>query len=185
MEMYNKELADNAAMLRGKNVPIEPPSLEQNPKVNRVRKLLFFFIGIDLVFSLVNFLFVIHSYAASESLESQSPNSSSQLVLIIASLIYYGFGLLVTYRYYQTGLLIFSLLGLAVFFWTSTVIVIVLIRIVHTANHIGFVAAGIIVAIIFVTISFLGSILQIFIILYSSKLYTLLKRNKRLTIEQI
>jgi hypothetical protein len=59
---------------------------------------------------LINFLFVIHSYAASESLESQYPNSSSQLALIIVSLIYYGFGLLVTYRYYQTGLLVVSIM---------------------------------------------------------------------------
>ncbi|CAF2454836.1 unnamed protein product [Rotaria sp. Silwood2] len=185
MEMYNKELADNAAMLRGTNVPVEPPSLSQHPELNRVRKLLFFFIGIDLVFSLINFLFIIHSYAASESLESQSPNSSSQLVLIIVSLIYYSFGLLVTHRYYQTGLFVFALLGLIVFILTSTVIIMLLIRIIHTANHVGFVAAGIIVAIIFVTIYFLALFLQIFIIRYAFKLYTLLKKNKRLTIEQI
>jgi hypothetical protein len=58
----------------------------------------------------INFLFVIHSYAASDSLEAQSPNSSSQLALMIFALIYYGFGLLVTYRYYQTGLLLVSLI---------------------------------------------------------------------------
>ncbi|CAF3428905.1 unnamed protein product [Rotaria sp. Silwood1] len=185
MEMYNKELADNAAMIRGTSIPIEPPSLSQNPELNQVRKLLFFFIGIDLVFSLINFLFVIHSYAASESLESQSPNSSSQLALVIVSVIYYGFGLLVTHRYYQTGLLVFALLGLIVFLVTSIVIIMLLIRIIQTAKQVGFVAAGIIVAIIFVTICSLGLILQLFIIRYAFKLYTLLKKNKRLTIEQI
>lgn len=54
---------------------------------------------------MINFLFVLHSYAASESLETQAPSSSTQLSSVIIALIYYGFGLLVAYRYYQTGLL--------------------------------------------------------------------------------
>ncbi len=49
MEMYNEALADNAAMIRGTNVPIEPPSLEQNPNVHHIRRLLLVFVGIDLV----------------------------------------------------------------------------------------------------------------------------------------
>ncbi|CAF1353191.1 unnamed protein product [Rotaria magnacalcarata] len=185
MEMYSKGLADNAAMLRGSNIPIEPPSLKENPDVNQSRKLLFALIGIDLILFLINFLFIIHSYAASESLESQSPNSSSQLFLIIVSLIYYGFGLLVTHRYYQTGLLFFTLLGVVVFVLTDVTVVMLLIRIIHTANHVGFVAAGLIVAIIFVAICAITSALQIFIIIYAFKLHRLLEKNKRLTIEQI
>lgn len=59
---------------------------------------------------MINFLFVIHSYAASDSLESQSPNSSSQLASVIIGLIYYGFGLFVTYRYYETGLLVVNII---------------------------------------------------------------------------
>ena len=58
----------------------------------------------------MNFLFVLHSYAASDSLETQTPNSSTQLASVIVLLIYYGFGLIVAYRYYQTGLLIVCLL---------------------------------------------------------------------------
>jgi len=49
MEMYNEGLADNVAMIGGTNVPVEPPSLDQHPVVKRVRRLLFIFIGIDLV----------------------------------------------------------------------------------------------------------------------------------------
>lgn len=54
----------------------------------------------------MNFLFVLHSYAASDSLETQAPNSGTQLASVMVLLIYYGFGLIVAYRYYQTGLLI-------------------------------------------------------------------------------
>jgi hypothetical protein len=49
MEMYNEGMADNAVMIGGTNVPIEPPSLDQHPEVKRVRRLLLIFIGIDLV----------------------------------------------------------------------------------------------------------------------------------------
>ena len=63
-------------------------------------------LSISKVLCLINFLFVIHSYAASDTLENQSPHSSTQLGSVIVAMIYYGFGLLVTYRYYQTGLLV-------------------------------------------------------------------------------
>lgn len=58
----------------------------------------------------MNFLFVLHSYAASDSLETQAPNSATQLASVIVLSIYYGFGLIVAYRYYQTGLLIVRVL---------------------------------------------------------------------------
>ena len=44
---------------------------------------------------------------------------------------------------------------------TAAIIVIILIRIIHTATHEGFVSAGLIVAIIFVALYFLASILQV------------------------
>ena len=122
MEMYNEGVVENTAMIGGTNVPTEPPSLDQHPELKRIRRFLLIFIGIDLVsvfrsvrcfrttpfqlLCVVNFLFVIHSYAASDSLENQSPHSNLQLTSVIIGLIYYGFGLLVTYRYYQTGLLV-------------------------------------------------------------------------------
>jgi hypothetical protein len=49
MEMYSEALADNAAMICGTNVPVEPPSLDQHPEVKRVRRHLLIVIGIDLV----------------------------------------------------------------------------------------------------------------------------------------
>ncbi len=58
------------------------------------------------VLSFINFIFVLYSYAIKDSFEDQTPNSSSQLVSILISFVYYGFGFLVTYRYYQTGLLV-------------------------------------------------------------------------------
>ena len=51
-------------------------------------------------------MFVIHSLVTSSSNKDQPPNSSSQLVSILTAFVYYGFGVLVTYRYYQTGLLV-------------------------------------------------------------------------------
>jgi hypothetical protein len=135
--MYNEVLADNSAMIQGgANTSNDLPSLEKDPILNRIRKVLIVLIGINFVsksnenrfkniiwflyiqvLSLTNFLFVIHSYAATESLESQSPNSSSQLVSVIISLIFYGFGLLVAYRYYQTGLLIVSTMNFYFLNW--------------------------------------------------------------------
>jgi len=51
-------------------------------------------------------MFVVHSYATNNLSADQTSNSSSQLVSILISFVYYGFGFLVAYRYYQTGLLV-------------------------------------------------------------------------------
>lgn len=59
MEMYNEGLVDNAAIIRGAHVPVEPPSLEQNPELNRVRRHLLIFIGINLVSELYRKIFNI------------------------------------------------------------------------------------------------------------------------------
>ncbi|CAF1557901.1 unnamed protein product, partial [Adineta ricciae] len=81
MEVYTEALAENSAIISTTNSSTKPPSLEQQPQIKQVRRLLLIFIGIDLVLCLANFLFVIHSYAAT---------------LIIVLLMYYGFGQLVT-----------------------------------------------------------------------------------------
>jgi hypothetical protein len=121
---------------------------------------------------------VIHSYASSESLESQSPNSSSQLSAVIIFLIYYGYGLLVVYRYYQTGLLVvseliqlrfrrtsracqFAILGPISLVFLGTILVSLIIRIKSTTKEMGVFTAGTIVAMIFVTLCLLASFLQV------------------------
>ncbi|CAF1054478.1 unnamed protein product [Adineta steineri] len=154
-------------MIQKSNQSSKPPSLEEHPEIKRVRRYSLVFIGINLVLCVINFLFVIHSYAASESLENQSPNSSSQLAVVIVLLIYYGFGLLVTHRYYQTGLLFFVLLGLGALILKILIIVVLLIRIIHDATRDGFVNAGIIVAIIFVSICSIVSVLQSMLLVIS------------------
>jgi hypothetical protein len=54
----------------------------------------------------MNFILILYSHGTNESREIKPPTSSSQLVSVLISFIYYGFGFLVTYRYYQTGLLV-------------------------------------------------------------------------------
>ena len=49
MEMYNEGIVDNTTMIGGTNVPIEPPSMDQHPKLKRIRRHLLIFIGIDFV----------------------------------------------------------------------------------------------------------------------------------------
>jgi hypothetical protein len=44
--------------------------------------------------------------------------------------------------------------------------IVLIIRIIHTATHIGFVAAGIIVAIIFVAVSIVVAILQVILFVF-------------------
>jgi hypothetical protein len=57
----------------------------------------------------MNFILVLQSHTNIEAREFQPPTSSSQLISILISFVYYGFGFLVTYRYYQTGLLVVCL----------------------------------------------------------------------------
>jgi hypothetical protein len=106
MELQNEISTDKTSMINDSPMPNKPPSLEQQSEVKRTRKILLTLIGTLIVLCCINFIFIIHSYATGNSLENQLPNSSSQLVSVLISIICYGFGLLVTYRYYQTGLLV-------------------------------------------------------------------------------
>jgi hypothetical protein len=124
MELQNEVLTTKTSIINNSTMYNKRPSLEQQLKVNRTRKILLIFICILLVsdykkrfnlsifyfffqvLSFINFIFVLYSYAIKDSFEDQTPSTSSQLVSILISFVYYGFGLLVTYRYYQTGLLV-------------------------------------------------------------------------------
>ncbi|CAF0857419.1 unnamed protein product [Adineta ricciae] len=165
-------------------VPQKPPSLEQQPEVVRTRKTLLIFIGILFVLCFINFMFVIHSLATSSSNKDQPPNSSSQLVSILIAFVYYGFGVLVTYRYYQTGLLAFAWLGFVSLLLMLAVVIVILIGVIITTSHLGFVK-GILVGVIFIVICLAASLLQIFAVRYAFRLSKLLRSTKRFTIEQI
>ncbi|UJR25854.1 hypothetical protein I4U23_007204 [Adineta vaga] len=184
MELKNEVLTDKTSMIQNATIPQKPPSLEQQPEVVRTRKILLILIGILLILCFINFTFIIHSFTTSSSSKDQSPNSSSQLVCILMSFIYYGFGLLVTYRYYQTGLLVFAWLGLISLLLMLVIVIVILIGIIITTSHLGF-AKGIIVGIIFIVLCLTASLLQIFAVRYAFSLSKLLKSTKRLTIEQI
>ncbi|CAF1202733.1 unnamed protein product [Adineta ricciae] len=165
-------------------VPQKPPSLEQQPEVVQTRKTLLVFIGILFVLCFINFMFVIHSLATSSSNKDQPPNSSSQLVSILIAFVYYGFGVLVTYRYYQTGLLVFGWLGFVTLLLMLAVVIVILIGVIITTSHLGFVK-GILVGVIFIVICLAASLLQIFAVRYAFRLSKLLRSTKRFTIEQI
>lgn len=45
MELYN----DNTAMIRSGQHPVEPPSLDHDPHVKRIRRILLISVGINLV----------------------------------------------------------------------------------------------------------------------------------------
>ncbi|CAF2361054.1 unnamed protein product [Rotaria sp. Silwood2] len=159
-------------------------SLLHDPVVNRTRKILLILIGILLVLGLIYFIFILHSYAAKNSLQSQLPNNSAQLVSILIYIVYYSFGLLVTYRYYQTGLLVFAWLGSVSLLLILAIAMVILIGIIVATSRLGFVK-GIIVAIIFIIIFLTALLLQIFTVRYAFVLSKLLKNTKRLTTEQI
>ena len=54
----------------------------------------------------MNLFVVIYTYFTSNLLVEQAANSSSQLVSVLISMIYYVFGFFVTYRSYHTSLLV-------------------------------------------------------------------------------
>lgn len=55
---------------------------------------------------LINLFVVIYTYFTSDSLVEQAANSSSQLVSVLISTVYYIFGFFVTYRSYHTSLFV-------------------------------------------------------------------------------
>ncbi|CAF0965124.1 unnamed protein product [Adineta steineri] len=184
MELDSEVSTDKISMIKTSTNSQKPPSLEQQPDVVRTRKIILILIGILLFLCIICFIFVFHSLATSDSKKDQSPNSGSQLVSVFISIIYYCFGLLVTYRYYQTGLLVFAWLGFVTLLSMLAFVIIILVGIIVNTSHLG-VAKGVIVAIIFIIICLTASLVQIFTVRYVFILSKLLKNTKRLTIERI
>ncbi|CAF1399304.1 unnamed protein product [Rotaria sordida] len=184
MEQQNEVLTDRTSTTDDSIVFNKSSTLIYEPVVNRARRILLILIGIILVIGFMSFIFILHSYTTTALLQSYLPNNSSQLVSILIYIVYYSFGLLVTYRYYQTGLLVFAWLGFVSLLLIIIIAMVILIGIIVAIVRLGFVK-GITAAIMFIIIFFTASLLQIFTVRYTFILSKLLKNTKRITIEQI
>ncbi|CAF0801221.1 unnamed protein product [Rotaria sp. Silwood1] len=184
MEQQNEILTDKTSMTDDSIGLNKSSSLLYDPVVNRTRKILLILVVTLLVLGLTYFIFILHSYAATISPKSQLPNNSAQLVSILIYIVYYSFGLLVIYRYYQTGLFVFAWLGSVSLILILAIAMVILIGIIVATSRLGFVN-GIIVAIIFIIIFLTASLLQVFTVRYAFILSKLLKSTKRLATEQI
>ena len=49
MEMYNEDVTPDTSMFRGTNVPVDPPSFDQQPTLTDKRRIVLIFTGINLV----------------------------------------------------------------------------------------------------------------------------------------
>ncbi|CAF1346497.1 unnamed protein product [Rotaria magnacalcarata] len=184
MEQQNEVLTDKVSMTDSSTVHNTFILPGQESEVHRVRKILLVLISILLFLGFINFIFILHSYTSVDLFNSQLPNNSSQFVSIIISIFYYGFGLLVTYRYYQTGLLVFGWLGSVSLLLILVIALVILIGTIVTTSRLG-VTKGIIVAIIFIIVCLTASLLQIFTVRYAFILSKLLNNVKHFTIDRI
>jgi len=183
MRSHNAVWTSKTITINDFNLPNELPSLKQPPEVIGTRKTLLILIGVLLIFWFMDLVFTVYIYATNDSPKDQSLNSSSQLVSLFLSIVYYGFGFLVTYRYYRTGLLVFAWLGFLSLLIYAVLIVIALILVTTILNA----GVGQTIGIVIVTIIvfLIASLLQGFIVRYAFLLSKLLKHTKPLTIEQM
>ncbi|CAF3394744.1 unnamed protein product [Rotaria socialis] len=184
MEQQNEVLSDKVSMADSSTVHNKFILLGPEPEIYRVRKILLILISMLLFLSFINVIFILYSYTSVDSFHSELPNNSSQFVSIIISIFYYGFGLLVAYRYYQTGLLVFGWLGSVSLLLVLVIALVILIGTIVTTSRLG-VAKGIIVAIIFILVCLTASLLQICTVRYAFILSKLLNNVKHFTVDHI
>ncbi|CAF1405366.1 unnamed protein product [Rotaria sordida] len=112
---------DKVAMMDTPYVPTTRPlALAEDPQVQRPRKVLLIMLGICLGLSLFNTIIVIVD-------RTRNPQESGRLSQPLLSILFYSFGLFVTYKYHQTGLRVFAWLGVIMLICTGIVFGLILI----------------------------------------------------------
>jgi len=178
MRLQDRPLTGKMSIIMDSSTPNKLPSSKQQSEVNRPRKILLILIITLLVFCFINFVFILISFATNHSPEDQTSKSISQLLSVLLSALYYGFGFLVTYRYHRIGLLVFAWLGL-ISLITLAVITLIALIIVLGSSNMGFLET-IVGAIVVIIICLIGSLLQIVTVRYAFVLSKLLKKTKPL-----
>lgn len=53
MEMYNEDTPAHTSMFQGTNVPVDPPTFDQQPTLTHKRRVILIFTGINLVIQII------------------------------------------------------------------------------------------------------------------------------------
>ncbi|CAF3671991.1 unnamed protein product [Adineta steineri] len=108
---------ENVVMMNNSDVPTTKPlELVKDPQLQRSRKILLIMIGIYFGICLVGtFAKIVNDAGNSQK--------NASVVGSIASIAYYGFGLLVSYKYSEIGLRVFAWLGVVILVITGIALI--------------------------------------------------------------
>ncbi|CAF3771104.1 unnamed protein product [Rotaria sp. Silwood1] len=98
--MQYKQGSEKVDMINTSYIPVSRPlSLTEDPEIQRTRKILLIILS---AFSVISTISAISGNGMSNSM--QETRRGTQIGQSLISLLFYGFGIFVAYRYYETGL---------------------------------------------------------------------------------
>ncbi|CAF1418733.1 unnamed protein product [Rotaria sp. Silwood1] len=101
--MQYKQESEKVGMINTFWMPVSKPiSPAEDPEIQRTRKILLIILGVCLTFSIIGTINAISGNEIANRM--QATQRGAQIGQSLISIIFYGFGIFVAYRYYETGL---------------------------------------------------------------------------------
>ncbi|CAF1219116.1 unnamed protein product, partial [Rotaria sp. Silwood1] len=101
--MQSEQGISKVVMTGGSNMPVpQLLSMTGDLKIQRTRKVLLIILGILLALSLISTITAIYGNRIGDGIKET--HGGMQFGQSLISVLFYGFGIFVAYRYYETGL---------------------------------------------------------------------------------
>ncbi|CAF3539264.1 unnamed protein product [Rotaria sp. Silwood1] len=183
--MQYQRLTDNASIIvreTGESHLLSS-SLYTNPKVCRWRKIILILLFIQLI--LCTILLMIDSRLLIKDKDDNYRQGIRSLGLIFLSIVYYGCGLTVVYRYHHLGIYVFAWLGYLQYIFLCAELFLNIIFIVKHPSHDKRTKIAFVIGLISTIMSTLQAILMVITLKLTFKLFHLIKLFKRDVLEQV
>ncbi|CAF0892066.1 unnamed protein product [Adineta ricciae] len=192
INMQYKQDVEKVAMMNSPTLlSPRPLGLKDNEEVQRTRKILLIILGVCLALSVASAL----SSIPESSYESEAGRTrrSSQVGENLVAALFYTFGILAAYNYYQTGLRVFAYLGVIILSFVGIVVVICLFLGISALavgsqfdkEQRGFLLGASIGVFFFVVLLAANVILTVIIVKYAFKLARLIDASERLAVQPV
>ncbi|CAF3727842.1 unnamed protein product [Rotaria sp. Silwood1] len=123
--MQSEQGISKVVMTGGSNMPVpQLLSMTGDLKIQRTRKVLLIILGILLALSLISTITAIYGNRIGDGIKET--HGGMQFGQSLISVLFYGFGIFVAYRYYETGLRVFAGLSIIILITMAILIVFLL-----------------------------------------------------------
>ncbi|CAF1394666.1 unnamed protein product [Adineta ricciae] len=192
INMQYKEDVEKVAMMNSPTLlSPRPLGLKDNDEVQRTRKFLLIILGVCLALSVASAVSAIPG--SSYESETGTTRRSSQVGENFVAILFYTFGIVVAYNYYQTGLRVFAYLGVIILGFAGIAAVIFLFLGISALvavsqsgkGQYGFLLGASIGAFLFVILLVANVILTVIIVKFAFKLARLIEASERLAVQPV